>query len=81
MSLQSYAFVFSLQEDEENVTFDELLQPDDETCEINQEEFDGFSYGVPQVSSSNEGICNEPQLWQLHEDPRCRKEIRATAER
>jgi hypothetical protein len=62
MCLHSYAFVFSLQEDEENVTFDELLKTDDGTCQIKQEEFDGFSYGVPQVSSNNEGICNEPQL-------------------
>jgi hypothetical protein len=51
MCLHSYTFVFSLQETEEGLTFDDLLQPDHGTCRINQEEFDGFSYvnhGVPQ---------------------------------
>jgi hypothetical protein len=42
--LHSYAFVFSLQETKENLTFDDLLKPDDGTCRINQEEFDGFSF-------------------------------------
>jgi len=51
MCLQSYTFVFSLQETEENLTFDELLKPNNGTTRINQEEFYGFSYinhGVPQ---------------------------------
>jgi len=49
--LHSYTFVFSLQETEENLTFDELLKPDNGTNRINQEEFYGFSFvnhGVPQ---------------------------------
>jgi hypothetical protein len=49
--LHSYTFVFSLQEIEENVTFDNLLKPDNGNCRINQGEFDGFSFinnGVPQ---------------------------------
>ena len=43
--------VFSLQETEENLTFDELLKPDNGTYTINEDEFDGFSFmnhGVPQ---------------------------------
>jgi len=51
MFLHSYTFVFSLQEIEENVIFDDLLKPDNETYWINQEEFDCFSFvnhGVPQ---------------------------------
>jgi len=44
-------FVFSLQETEENLSFDELLKPDNGTVRINHEEFYGFSFvnhGVPQ---------------------------------
>jgi hypothetical protein len=41
--LHSYTFVFSLQETEENVTFDNLLKPDNTTYRINEEKFDGFS--------------------------------------
>jgi len=51
MCLHSYTFVFSLQETEENITFNNLLKPDDTACRINQEEFEGFSfinYGVRQ---------------------------------
>ena len=47
----SYTFVFSLQETEENLTFDDLLKPDNGHYSINQEEFYGFSFvnhGVPQ---------------------------------
>ena len=51
MCLHSYTFVFSLQETEENLTFDNLLKPDNGTYRINEDEFDGFSFvnhGVPQ---------------------------------
>jgi len=51
MCLHSYTFVFSLQEIEENVTFDDLLKPDSGTSRISQQEFDGFTFinhGVPQ---------------------------------
>jgi len=51
MCLHSYTFIFSLQETEENLSFDELLKPDNGTYRINQEEFYGFSFinhGVPQ---------------------------------
>jgi len=51
MCLHSYTFVFSLQETEENLTFEDLLKPDNETYDIKQEEFDGFTFvnhGVPQ---------------------------------
>jgi len=51
MCLHSYTFVFSLQETEENMMFDDLLKPDDGSSRINQEEFYGFSFinhGVPQ---------------------------------
>jgi len=50
MCLHSYTFVFSLQETEENVTFDDLLEPV-RIFWIDQEEFYGFSFvnhGVPQ---------------------------------
>jgi len=50
MFLRCYTFVFSLQEIEENVTFDDLFKHD-RTFWINQEEFYGFSFvnhGVPQ---------------------------------
>jgi hypothetical protein len=36
--------MFFLQETEKNVTFDNLLKPDNITYRINQEEFDGFSF-------------------------------------
>jgi len=42
---------FSLLETEENLTFDDLLKPDNGTYRINPEKFDGFSFvnhGVPQ---------------------------------
>jgi hypothetical protein len=51
MCLHSYTFVFSLQETEENLTFDALLKTDNGSYRINQEEFDCFSFvnhGVPQ---------------------------------
>jgi hypothetical protein len=38
MCLHSYAFVFSLQQTEENLTFEDLLKPDDGTYSIDQEE-------------------------------------------
>jgi hypothetical protein len=44
MCLHSYKFVFSLQETEENLSFDDLLKPDDGTYRINQKEFYGFSF-------------------------------------
>jgi hypothetical protein len=44
MCLHSYAFVFSLQQTEENLTFEDLLKPDDGTYRIDQEEFDRFSF-------------------------------------
>ena len=50
MCLHSYTFVFSLQETEEYLSFDDLLKPDDATYRINEDEFDGFSFvnhGVP----------------------------------
>jgi len=42
--LHSYTLVFSLQETEENLTFDELLKSDNGSYRINQEEFYGFSF-------------------------------------
>jgi len=51
MCLHSYTIIFSLQETEENLTFDELLKADNGSYRINQEEFYGFSFvnhGVPQ---------------------------------
>jgi len=51
MCLHSYMFVFSLQETEENLTFDELSKPVNGTYRNNQEEFYGLSFvnhGVPQ---------------------------------
>jgi len=42
--LHSYTFVFSLQESEENLTFDDLLKCDNGSYRINQEEFYGFSF-------------------------------------
>jgi hypothetical protein len=50
MCLYFCTFVFSLQEIDENLTFYDLLKPDNGTYRINQEEFDGFSFvnnGVP----------------------------------
>jgi hypothetical protein len=44
MCLHSYKSVFSLQETEESLTFDDLLKPDNGTYRINQEEFYGFSF-------------------------------------
>jgi len=44
MCLHSYKSVFSLQETEENLTFDDLLKTDNGTYRINQEEFYGFSF-------------------------------------
>jgi hypothetical protein len=44
MCLHPYGFVFSLQEAEENLTFQDLLETDDGTDMFDQEEFDGFSF-------------------------------------
>ena len=46
MCLHTYTFVFSLQETEENLTFDDLLKPDytRRSYRANQEEFYGFSF-------------------------------------
>jgi len=50
MCLHSYTFVSSLQETEENLTFEDLLKPDDGTYDIKQEEFDGFTFVIHGVS-------------------------------
>jgi len=60
MCLHSYTFVFSLQDTEGNLTFDDLLKPDNRTYRINQKEFDGFSF-------VNHGVAQwyigQPDLW------------------
>ena len=44
MCLHSYTFVFSLQETEESLNFDDLFIPNDATYQNSREEFEGFSY-------------------------------------
>jgi len=42
--MHCYTFVFSLQETEENLTFDDLLKSDNGSYRINEDEFYGFSF-------------------------------------
>ena len=64
MCLHPYGFVFSLQEAEENLTFQELLKPGDGTDMFDQEEFDGFSF-------ANHGVAQ----WYIGQPDACKNQV------